>query len=205
MASSSMNKATLTAMGTAFFIAGIVNAADVNAGHRKHYSHNHNHNSGQIIGAGIVGLTIGALIANSSYNRYQRADHLYNQQRAYSPPQPVFTSDDLYYADPLPLDGNNYRRDNYRSKNYSYQSENLPDPQARPQYDREYQRIPANQPRQLGAPKVIMYEEARADVDTIEPWTPRWRSYCHNKFRSFNAKTGTFLGYDGKHHFCVPK
>jgi hypothetical protein len=37
----------------------------------------------------------------------------------------------------------------------------------------------------------------------IEPWTRDWYEYCSDRYRSFNARTGTFTGYDGEHHFCV--
>ena len=36
-----------------------------------------------------------------------------------------------------------------------------------------------------------------------EPWSRSWFQYCSNKFRSFNASTGTYRGYDGRDHFCV--
>ncbi|WP_290775480.1 BA14K family protein [Hoeflea sp.] len=38
-----------------------------------------------------------------------------------------------------------------------------------------------------------------------EPWSRSWFQYCSNKFRSFNASTGTYRGYDGRDHFCVAK
>lgn len=34
------------------------------------------------------------------------------------------------------------------------------------------------------------------------PWSPEWYRYCDNKYRSFNPRTGYFLGYDGEYHFC---
>jgi hypothetical protein len=37
----------------------------------------------------------------------------------------------------------------------------------------------------------------------IEPWTRDWYAYCSDRYRSFNARTGTFTGYDGEQHFCV--
>ncbi|WP_353644957.1 BA14K family protein [Mesorhizobium sp. WSM2239] len=37
----------------------------------------------------------------------------------------------------------------------------------------------------------------------LEPWTPEWYRYCEDRYRSFNARTGTFTGYDGRRHFCV--
>jgi hypothetical protein len=36
-----------------------------------------------------------------------------------------------------------------------------------------------------------------------EPWTPAWYRYCTNRFRSFDGETGTYLGFDGRRHFCV--
>ncbi|MEM9331200.1 MAG: BA14K family protein [Pseudomonadota bacterium] len=50
-------------------------------------------------------------------------------------------------------------------------------------------------------PNVITYND---DV-SLEPWTPGWQNWCRNRYRSFNAQTGTYRGYDGKDHFCVPR
>ena len=40
-------------------------------------------------------------------------------------------------------------------------------------------------------------------VPTYEPWTQSWYRYCSQRYRSFNPRTGTFVGYDGLEHFCV--
>ncbi len=37
---------------------------------------------------------------------------------------------------------------------------------------------------------------------SLEPWSPAWYDYCANRYRSFNARTGTFRGYDGRDYFC---
>ena len=34
------------------------------------------------------------------------------------------------------------------------------------------------------------------------PWTPEWYTYCAQRYRSFNARTGYFTGYDGLPYFC---
>ncbi|MFZ2099900.1 MAG: BA14K family protein, partial [Oricola sp.] len=47
-------------------------------------------------------------------------------------------------------------------------------------------------------PKVITYES------TLEPWTPAWYDWCDQRYRSFNPQSGTYRGYDGRDHFCVP-
>lgn len=75
--------------------------------------------------------------------------------------------------------------------------------------NRYEQRVPLNQyndqPRtpyvQQGDPEVITYN----DTASLEPWSPGWREWCTNRYRSFNVQTGTFRGYDGFDHFCVPK
>jgi BA14K-like protein len=33
-------------------------------------------------------------------------------------------------------------------------------------------------------------------------WTPEWYSYCAQRYRSFNARSGYFIGYDGQPHLC---
>lgn len=50
-------------------------------------------------------------------------------------------------------------------------------------------------------PNVITYN----DDYSLEPWTPGWQAWCTDRYRSFNARTGTYRGYDGLDHFCVPK
>ena len=34
------------------------------------------------------------------------------------------------------------------------------------------------------------------------PWSSEWYDYCAQRYRSFNARTGYFMGYDGQPHFC---
>jgi hypothetical protein len=36
----------------------------------------------------------------------------------------------------------------------------------------------------------------------FEPWTPEWYDYCDRRYRSFDARTGYFKGYDGHFHLC---
>jgi hypothetical protein len=50
------------------------------------------------------------------------------------------------------------------------------------------------------SPRVVTYDEA---VGGYEPWSQAWLDYCSAKFRSFDRRTGTYLGYDGKRHFCA--
>jgi hypothetical protein len=36
----------------------------------------------------------------------------------------------------------------------------------------------------------------------LRPWSRKWYEYCSARYRSFDARTGTFVGYDGRRHFC---
>ncbi len=67
-----------------------------------------------------------------------------------------------------------------------------------PGYD-DYGRYPRPAPvrRHYAEPRVV-YNDGYA-----EPWTRGWYEYCSDRYRSFNARTGTFTGYDGEQHFCT--
>lgn len=36
-----------------------------------------------------------------------------------------------------------------------------------------------------------------------EPWSQNWYAYCRDRYRSFDARTGTYTGYDGVRRFCT--
>ncbi|GLS35592.1 hypothetical protein GCM10010869_11810 [Mesorhizobium tianshanense] len=67
-----------------------------------------------------------------------------------------------------------------------------------PGYD-DYNRYPRPAPvrRYYAEPRVV-YNDGYA-----EPWTRGWYEYCSDRYRTFNARTGTFTGYDGEQHFCT--
>lgn len=48
------------------------------------------------------------------------------------------------------------------------------------------------------------YVERRVYVENLgmRPWTRSWMRYCSQRYRSFDPSTGTFIGYDGREHFC---
>ncbi|MEC9343597.1 MAG: BA14K family protein [Pseudomonadota bacterium] len=72
-----------------------------------------------------------------------------------------------------------------------------------------YDRYPPRHgaPAPSGDPRVVTYDDTvgGARVAGAEPWSPGWFDYCRSKFRSFDDRTGTFLGYDGNRHFCTVK
>lgn len=47
-------------------------------------------------------------------------------------------------------------------------------------------------------PEVVEYEYA----PSFEPWSRDWYRYCERTYQSFDPATGTFIGYDGREHFC---
>ncbi len=49
------------------------------------------------------------------------------------------------------------------------------------------------------------YSDRRYDQPVrygLRPWTRAWYNYCSDRYRSFNPRTGYYLGYDGRYHFC---
>lgn len=63
----------------------------------------------------------------------------------------------------------------------------------------------ANSPRYVEPQPIYRHRPARVIQyqGGLEPWTRGWYNYCQQRYRSFNARTGTFRGYDGRDHFCV--
>ncbi len=64
----------------------------------------------------------------------------------------------------------------------------------RPRPDRDYPIAYVEEPP-------VVYADDYASA--MEPWTAEWYDYCADRYRSFNARTGTFNGYDGQKHFCI--
>ena len=199
MATKLLYKSIAVSMAAAMLTVTTIPVSSADAGNRKHHrKHYRKHdNTGDIIGAGIIGLALGAIIIGASEHRRRRADHIYRELPAYTPPQHINGyQSDYYYEEPEVIVDRRYRDE------YDYSQ-----PVVRPEYRRENDSY--KNPRQRNShksePKVITYNDAVNNTNLAEPWTPEWHSYCRSKFRSFNATTGTFLGYDGKRHFCVPK
>jgi len=57
-------------------------------------------------------------------------------------------------------------------------------------------------------PRVVVVEQPAPQVVVVEKpqgpavWSAEWYDYCNGKYKSFDAKTGYFTGYDGNQHFC---
>ena len=72
-------------------------------------------------------------------------------------------------------------------------------------YDDDYDYQPAPVRRYYAAPVRRYYAAPRVVYADryAEPWTRAWYEYCSDRYRTFNSRTGTFVGYDGDRHFCV--
>ena len=46
------------------------------------------------------------------------------------------------------------------------------------------------------------YNQPRYVRGALEPWSREWFRYCESRYRSFDPGSGTFVGYDGREHFC---
>jgi len=44
---------------------------------------------------------------------------------------------------------------------------------------------------------------ARPVRTAVEPWSPQWARYCSYRYRSFDPRSGTYIGNDGRSHFCT--
>ncbi|WP_139183966.1 BA14K family protein [Aureimonas jatrophae] len=55
----------------------------------------------------------------------------------------------------------------------------------------------AAQPRYYGAPRY-----AAAPAYGPRPWTREWYNYCSARYRSFDARSGTFQPYNGPRQLC---
>ena len=55
------------------------------------------------------------------------------------------------------------------------------------------------------APAPVIVEQAPVIVQpapALVPWSPQWYTYCAQRYRTFDAHSGMFIGFDGKPYFC---
>lgn len=55
------------------------------------------------------------------------------------------------------------------------------------------------------APARYEYRRVEYGYDGLEPWSREWYRYCESRYRSFDPNSGTFIGYDGREHFCAAR
>ena len=57
-------------------------------------------------------------------------------------------------------------------------------------------------PRRIDVERDVSYY-APAPAYGLRPWSPAWMRYCYDRYRSFDSRSGTYVGYDGMRHFCA--
>jgi len=156
-------------------------------GKKRHHRKNRgNDDIGALLAAGVIGLAIGAISSESNHRRETRVKR-YDEYDSYlAPRQPVYS--EYQYG------STSYRE--YGSAGYGQHGV-----QSYPQYGSTQRPIVRKSLNEVNAPQVITYQ----DSASLEPWSAGWLEYCDNRYRSFDRQSGTFMGYDGQRHFCVPK
>jgi hypothetical protein len=72
----------------------------------------------------------------------------------------------------------------------------LSDPEPRYYRERVYYPPPPPPPR-------YRYEHSHyRSYGPPEPWTPKWYDYCNARYKSFDDRSGTYIGTDRRLHFC---
>ena len=74
---------------------------------------------------------------------------------------------------------------------------------ADPDYDAPappyYYRAP---PRRVYVERDVSYYAPPAAAG-LRPWSSSWMRYCYDRYRTFDSRSGTYVGYDGMRHFCA--
>jgi hypothetical protein len=56
-------------------------------------------------------------------------------------------------------------------------------------------------PRRVYVERDVSYDAPPAYG--LRPWSSAWMRYCYDRYRSFDGRSGTYVGYDGMRHFCT--
>lgn len=67
------------------------------------------------------------------------------------------------------------------------------------------ERVYIDPPRPAPVPRYRYYGNyvpAPTYYEAPEPWSRAWYRACDARYRSFDPRSGTFMGYDGRRHFC---
>jgi|GEM_PF-1256085 len=204
-------KTTAFAVATSIAVSGLLPVAQASA-HDRHHAAKHGHNHANWNKRSHRKF-------HKHYGRGQHGVHAYNKARHHQVRRKKSNKNNLIAAGVIGLAlGAIIASESSKNKRTSQQTYRQPTPQPTYRYDGQGQpytgqstgqRIqldrygnPIRQaPTIHNDPNVITFR----DTASLEPWSPGWREWCSNRYRSFNAQTGTFRGFDGLDHFCVPK
>jgi hypothetical protein len=179
--------AAVIGAGTALAPAG-----DAFAGHRHHH-HGGHYYGGAAVAAGVAGVLLGTALAAPRY---------------YVAPAPVYVAPRRVYVEPVPVYEEPYYADDVYDDPYYGDDEVYVQPR-RP-YS-EYRRTAPVGVQPRVAPRTVYDEQpvgsvrrtARTASVKLTVGSSEWVSACQSKYRSFDRRTGTFLGHDGQRHMCT--
>ncbi len=187
-----MNKLTKIAILSTTLLATTLATVETSSA-RERYPYWRKHHSGHIgnkaLAAGAFGLAAGVIVGSAlaapAYRpRYYRARPVYIERAPiYVEPQPVYVEPVRRYVEP----------DTYYDQGYDQGYDQDDGVQAG---NRDY--FP-DKPRRAADDEVFNSRQA----GNFEPWSDQWRTYCSQKYRTFNQRTGTYHGIDGQDHFCT--
>jgi hypothetical protein len=185
-----------TTLATTFETAAAGDRYWRNRGFHGRYHHGPGF-AGRAVAAGVIGLAAGVVLNEA----LSEPRVVYRERRVYVDPD---AGPDVEYIGPV--DGTEdpgYGEDVLpRTPRHVQQSDN--DDQYRADPDQMDQQAEDENyfPDRPDKHRQTRNEDV-AQQGNLEPWTARWRTYCKQRFSTFNATTGTYTGYDGKSHFCT--
>lgn len=133
-----------------------------------------------VLSAAVAATTLAALPAAEAGERWRRYDHGHNDNTG-----AIVAAGALGLIAGAVIAGSANRSQPVYDDYYEQ-------PQPRRVYRQDYYQ-PAPQRR-------VVYSSGGYGM---EPWTPEWYQYCSDRYRSFNPRSGTFVGYDGVARFCA--
>jgi hypothetical protein len=150
-----------------------------------YWRHRDGHFHDRAVAAGVLGLTAGVLVGTA----LSQPRVVYRERPLYRPAQvieeePVYVEPEAEYVGPV---------EEYSEPDEVYVRPRHVEPLDDEASDENY--FPDRPQRRQ--------RQDYAGQGTLEPWTAEWRAYCSQRFQSFNARTGTYTGYDGQSHFCT--
>ena len=175
--------------------AALAPAGNAFADHRHH--HHGYYNGGAALAAGVAGVLLGTALATPRY--YVEPAPIYVE------PAPVYVAPRRVYVEPAPVYEDPYYGDE------AYDDPYYGDDEVYVQPRRPYSSYSRTEPQRVAPraapPRVVTYDEQPVGSikrsANLAVGSADWVSYCQSKYKSFDRRTGTFLGHDGQRHMCT--
>ncbi len=194
------------ALAATLTVAAFAQASMAEAGHR--HNHRYYNNGGAVAAGALAGVLLGSALAAPRYPVY--IDPPVYRERVYIDPAPVYVEpgyDDPYYDGPY-YDDPYYEEDVYVEPVQPYRpravSRPAPVTGTDPLVTKGTGEEVYYQPGK--GPKVVTLDNQPAGAryaGTVAEGSADWVAMCRAKYRSFDVRTGTYLGYDGIRKVCV--